>query len=124
MCIRDRQGCRKCHEGIDPWGLPFEQFDAGGIWKQNASEIRAKSTLPDETEVDGFVALREYLAKDRIDQVAFSFLKHLTTYAIGRSLSYNEIETLKEKQVELKADGYRMQDIVQFVVTSQAFLEK
>ena len=121
---RDQQGCRKCHEGIDPWGLPFEQFDAGGIWKQNASEIRAKSTLPDETEVDGFVALREYLAKDRIDQVAFSFLKHLTTYAIGRSLSYNEIETLKEKQVELKADGYRMQDIVQFVVTSQAFLEK
>ena len=121
---RDQQGCRKCHEGIDPWGLPFEQFDAGGIWKTQASKIIAKSTLPDTTEVDGFVALREYLANDRIDQVAFSFLKHMTTYAIGRSLSYNEIETLKEKQLELKADGYRMREMIRFVVTSDAFLEK
>ncbi|MEC9096898.1 MAG: DUF1592 domain-containing protein, partial [Planctomycetota bacterium] len=121
---RDQEGCRKCHEGIDPWGLPFEQFDAGGIWKKNLAEIDAKSTLPDSTEVEGFLALREYLAQDRIDQVAFSFLKHMTTYAIGRSLSYNEIETLKEKQLQLKADGYRMRDMIRFVVTSQAFLEK
>lgn len=121
---RNQEGCRKCHEGIDPWGLPFEQFDASGIWKQNASDIKAASTLPDTTEVEGFLELREYLANDRIDQVAFSFLKHLTTYAIGRSLSYNEIETIKEKQLELKADGYRMRDMVRFVVTSQAFLEK
>lgn len=121
---RDQQGCRKCHEGIDPWGLPFEQFDAGGIWKNNAGEVGAQSTLPDTTEVDGFIALRSYLANQRIDQVAFSFLKHMTTYAIGRSLSYNEIETLKEKQRELKTDGYRMRDLIRFVVTSEAFLEK
>lgn len=121
---RDQQGCRKCHEGIDPWGLPFEQFDAGGIWKKNASEIGSQSTLPDSTEIDGFLALREYLANERIDQVAFSFLKHMTTYAVGRSLSYNEIETLKEKQLQLKADGYRMRNMVRFIVTSQAFLEK
>ena len=121
---RDQQGCRKCHEGIDPWGLPFEQFDAGGIWKNNVGEVGAQSTLPDTTEVDGFIALRSYLANQRIDQVAFSFLKHMTTYAIGRSLSYNEIETLKEKQRELKTDGYRMRDLIRFVVTSEAFLEK
>ena len=48
----------------------------------------------------------------------------MTTYAIGRSLSYNEIETLKEKQLELKTDGYRMRDLIRFVVTSEAFLEK
>jgi uncharacterized membrane protein YheB (UPF0754 family) len=64
------------------------------------------------------------LANERIDQVAFSFLKHMTTYAVGRSLSYNEIETLKEKQLQLKADGYRMRNMVRFIVTSQAFLEK
>ena len=121
---RDQEGCRKCHEGIDPWGLPFEQFDAGGIWKKNFAKADANATLPDATEVDGFLALREYLANDRIDQVAFSFLKHMTTYAVGRSLSYNEIETLKEKQLQLKADGYRMRNMVRFVVTSQAFLEK
>lgn len=121
---RDQEGCRKCHEGIDPWGLPFEQFNAGGIWKKNFAKADANATLPDATEIDGFLALREYLANDRIDQVAFSFLKHMTTYAVGRSLSYNEIETLKEKQLQLKADGYRMRNMVRFVVTSKAFLEK
>ena len=32
-----------------------------------------------------------YLGEDRIDQVAFSVLKHLATYATGRNLTYNEL---------------------------------
>ena len=31
---------------------------------------------------------------------------------------------LKEKHLELKADGYRMRNMVRFVVSRQAFLEK
>ena len=27
---RDQPGCRQCHAKIDPWGIAFEQFDAGG----------------------------------------------------------------------------------------------
>ncbi|MFP6618985.1 MAG: DUF1592 domain-containing protein, partial [Pirellulaceae bacterium] len=34
---RNQKGCVKCHAGIDPWGIPFEQFDAGGRFKQNAT---------------------------------------------------------------------------------------
>ncbi len=48
----------------------------------------------------------------------------LATYATGRSLSYNEIEFLKEKGLQLKANGYRMQDMLRFVVQSELFLEK
>ena len=120
---RNQPGCAKCHSGIDPWGIPFEQFDAGGLFKLNA-KIDTRSTLPDETEVADFNALKKYLANDRIDQVAFGFLKHLSTYAIGRSLSYNEIEFLKEKGVELKVDEYRMQEMIRFVIKSKMFLEK
>jgi hypothetical protein len=119
---RNQEGCAKCHKGIDPWGVPFEQFDAGGLFKKNA--VDARSTLPDETEVADLNELKAYLADDRIDQVAFSFLKHLASYATGRSLTYNEIEFLKEKGIGLKAGEYRMQDMIRFVIRSQLFLEK
>jgi hypothetical protein len=120
---RNQEGCAKCHRGIDPWGIPFEQFDAGGLFKQGAA-VDARSTLPDETEIADMNALKAYLAEDRIDQVAFSFLKHLAAYAAGRSLTYNEIEFLKEKGIGLKADDYRMQDVFRFVVRSEVFLKK
>lgn len=120
---RNQEGCAKCHAGIDPWGIPFEKFDAGGRLKQD-SAVDARSTLPDETEIADLNGLKAYLANDRIDQVAFSFLKHLASYAVGRGLTYNEVVFLREKGLELKPDGYRMQDMMRFVITSDLFLKK
>ena len=84
----------------------------------------AKSTLPDKTEVSGADDLKRYLGEDRIDQVAFSVLKHLATYAAGRTLTYNELDYLKRDGLKLKAGGYRMKDMVRYVVNSKVFLEK
>ncbi len=119
---RNQRGCAQCHAKIDPWGVPFEEFDAGGRLKRDP--VDARSTLPDRTEVAGVNDLRRYLAEDRIDQVAFSVLKHLVTYATGRTLSHNELELLKREGVKLKSNGYRMQDMVRYVVNSPMFLEK
>lgn len=119
---RNQPACSQCHAKIDPWGVPFEEFDAGGRLKQQS--VDAKSTLPDKTEVAGVNELRRYLAEDRIDQVAFSFLKHLMTYGIGRSLTYSELNYLKEDGLKLKAGGYRMQDMIRYVTSSKLFLEK
>ncbi|HVC98465.1 MAG TPA: DUF1592 domain-containing protein, partial [Pirellulales bacterium] len=107
---RNQPGCAKCHSGIDPWGLPWEQFDAGGLLKRGQA-VDARSTLPDGTEVAGANALKAYLAGERLDQVAFSFLKHVGVYATGRSLSYQELESLKEKVLEFKSAGYPVQDL-------------
>ena len=120
---RNQAGCANCHAGIDPWGIPLEQFDAGGLFRADEN-VEAHSLLPDETEVADANGLKAYLANDRIDQVAFSVLKHLATYAIGRSLTWNEIELIREEGLELKPDGYRMQDMIRFVVRSGIFLEK
>ena len=119
---RNQNGCRQCHAKIDPWGVAFEQFDAGGRLK--AQPVDAKSTLPDKTEIDGANGLKRYLAEDRIDQVAFSFLKHLTTFATGRTLTYSELEYLKQDSRKMKPSGYRMQDLFRYVVNSKMFLEK
>ena len=120
---RNQKGCVQCHAGIDPWGLPFEEFDAAGLLKKK--KVDASSTLPDSTEVAGTNALKKYLSTNRIDQVAFSFLKHLASYAIGRSLTFNELEHLKnEGKKVLGARGYRMKDCIQFVIESPMFMEK
>ena len=119
---RDQPGCAQCHAKIDPWGVPFEELDAGGRLK--ASSVDARSTLPDGTEVTGVNDLKRYLSQDRIDQVAFSVLKHLATYANGRSLSYNELNYLKQDGAKLRPDGYRMQDMIRYVVSNKLFLEK
>lgn len=119
---RQQPGCAQCHSQIDPWGLPFEEFDAGGRWKKAPVDARAK--LPDGAEADGFLALRRHLADERLDQVAFSFLKHLSIYATGRSLTYNEVEWLRQHGADLRRDGYRTRDMIRFVVQSPLFLEK
>jgi hypothetical protein len=119
---RNQPGCVQCHLKIDPWGVPFEEFDAGG--RLSKQTVDAQSTLPDKTNVTGVQDLKSYLANDRIDQVAFSVLRHLTIYAIGRDLTYNETLYLKQNALSLKANGYLMQDLIQFVVHSPMFLEK
>ncbi|MGH7171790.1 MAG: DUF1588 domain-containing protein, partial [Gemmataceae bacterium] len=119
---RHQKACAQCHAKIDPWGVPFEEYDAGGRFKRKLPD--ARSTLPDKTDVAGVADLKRYLAHDRIDQVAFSVLKHLATYATGRSLTYRELEQLKKDGVKLKAKDYRMKDLIRFVVNSAVFLEK
>jgi hypothetical protein len=120
---RNQKGCAKCHGGIDPWGLPFESFDAGGLLKKTPG-TDARSKLPDGTEVSDLNGLKTYLARDRIDQVAFSFLKHAATYAVGRSLTYNELTFLQEQSIQLRPNDYRMQELLRFVIKSDLFLKK
>lgn len=120
---RNNKGCANCHAGIDPWGLPFESFDAGGLFKKGAN-IAVTSTLPDKTEIQNLNELKAYLARDRIDRVAFSFMKHVASYAVGRSLTFHEVVFLEEEGLQLKSRDYRMQDMIRFIVNSEMFLTK
>lgn len=120
---RNQEGCAKCHSGIDPWGMPFEKYDAGGLFKKDPA-VDARSKLPDGTEVEDLRALKAYLVRDRIDQLAFSFLKHIACYATGRSLTYNELVFLQKECIKLRSCDYRVQDLIRFVVKSDVFLKK
>jgi hypothetical protein len=119
---RNQEGCAKCHAGIDPWGMPFEKYDAAGLFKKDPVDARSK--LPDGTEVADLRGLKAYLVRDRIDQVAFSFLKHIACYAAGRSLTYNELVFLRKECIKLREYDYRMQELIRFVVKSDLFLKK
>lgn len=120
---RNQEGCAKCHAGIDPWGLPFESYDAGGLFQKN-SRTDPRSQLPDGTSVDDLNGLKSYLVNHRINRVAFSFLKHIACYANGRSLTYNELVFLEKECINSRLNDYRIQDLIKFVVRSDVFLKK
>ena len=82
------------------------------------------SELPDGTKIRGFQELREYLLRDRQDQVAFSLAKHLAIYATGRSLTYNEMAWLRENIQQHRDSGYRICDIVRWIIHSDIFDKK
>ena len=46
---RDVRGCAQCHSGIDPWGLPFEQYDASGRAKHLAIYACGRGLTYNET---------------------------------------------------------------------------
>lgn len=121
---RNQKGCVKCHTGIDPWGIPFESFDAGGLLKPASIPVDPSSKLPDGTQVEDMNGLKAYLAQDRIEQVAFSFMKHLATYATGRSLTYNELQFLQEQSAAMKGSDYPVQEMMRRVIGSDLFLKK
>ena len=120
---RDAKGCANCHAGIDPWGFAFERINAGGRYS-DGPDIDDSSQLPDGTEIAGLHDLKNYLVNDQIDRVAFSFMKHLATYAVGRELKMREVVQLEEEALQLRSQEYRLRDMIRFVVKSDMFLKK
>ncbi len=120
---RDVRGCAQCHSGIDPWGLPFEHFDASGKARTDGT-FDSATTLSNGVKLQDFHAFRAYLAQNRQDQIALSLAKHLATYACGRQLTYNETLWLKENIGQLKDSGYRVADIVRWIIHSDLFDKK
>lgn len=119
---RNQPGCAGCHAGIDPWGFPLEQFDAGGLLRKDP--VDAVGNLPDGTTVGDAADLRRYLAEDREEQVIFSILRHLAAAGAGRSLAWSELEWLRGEAKRLRSAGSGCRELLQSVVVSPIFLEK
>jgi len=86
--------------------------------------VDATTTLQNGRKLAGVVELKEYLSGEMLDQVAFSFAKHLAIYANGRTLSYRENLDLKEELGRLRSEKAGVKDIIHMVVRSESFLKK
>ena len=132
---RSKAACNDCHRGIDPWGVAFENYDALGIWR-TAAKVRQKgkrlktvavdssAELPDGTAVKGPQALRRYLLEKRAPQFARGFVRHLLTYALGRSLEVTDGPFVDKLTDEFIKTGYRIKPLVLAIVDSPAFRTK
>jgi len=119
---RSAKGCTGCHEGIDPWGLPFEAFDAAGRLRSDA--VDAASRLPDGTVVADFTAFRDHVRTALLDDVVAELLRRLATYGCGRPPVGADAKMYRELAVALRARGAGVRDALQAVVASAPFLTK
>ncbi|WDE97902.1 DUF1592 domain-containing protein [Lentisphaera profundi] len=120
---RDKAACRDCHMKIDPWGLPFEHYDTTGRIKAPSELISADTVFPDGTEVNGLNELKAYLINEKADLVSRSLVRHLSAYAMGRSLSFADDYEIKAILKDAKSSNYQIHSIIESIVKSDLFLK-
>ncbi len=120
---RNQAACRSCHLKIDPWGIALENFDAIGGWRTHVrgQPADAKSVLFNQQELDGVDGLKRFLLEHRQDQFARALVSKLTTYAIGRPLTFSDRAEIDQITAELRRQGDGLGTLVRLIVQSKLF---
>ena len=120
---RNKAACMSCHVKIDPWGIAFENFDALGNWRTHAEgkDIDALGLLYNEQELDGVDGVKRYLLANRQDQFARAIVHKMTTFALGRPLTFGDRSSVERLTAEFRKEGDGLATLVTLIVTSELF---
>ena len=148
---REVESCNDCHVRLDPWGIPFERYNAIGKYQPvipkegtrvegflrtkhkdsegydayletlNKVEVDATARVPHGPEVDGMQDLKDYLIKDRVDDIAENVVRRLLTYGLGRALSYRDRYAVEELVKKSKDTDHALGDMIVSVCLSDKF---
>jgi hypothetical protein len=125
---RSKPTCFSCHGIMDPLGLALENFNAVGQYRANDPDtltlIDTMGQLPDGTEISGPDALRRALVERPDHQFVQALTENVMTYALGRSLDYRDMPTVRRIVKQGAADKFRFKSIVLGVVSSDAFRKR
>ncbi|MCB9881240.1 MAG: DUF1592 domain-containing protein [Planctomycetes bacterium] len=120
---RKNPSCTDCHLSIDPYGVVFERFNAGGLFETTrlGRPIDTATTMPDGTAIDGVDELKAYLLGPRRDDFVAAVIEHLFAYALGRVVGFADEEELAALQESVARDGFTMRSLVRHVIRSRSF---
>ena len=120
---RSDAACYSCHARIDPWGIAFENYDALGSYrtKINDKPVDAAAFLFNKQPLEGMNGLKRYLLQERQDQFARAMVRKMTTYALGRPLSFSDHAEVEELAAEFRKKGDRLGDLIYLVTQSGIF---
>ncbi|MBT3635434.1 MAG: DUF1592 domain-containing protein [Opitutae bacterium] len=123
---RSDPACYSCHARIDPWGIAFENYDALGSYrtKINNKPVDATSFLFSKQSLKGMNGLKRYLLEERQDQFARAMVRKMTTYALGRPLSFSDHAEVEDLAAKFRKKGDRLVDLVFLVTQSGIFNSK
>jgi hypothetical protein len=122
---RSVSSCNHCHGVIDPYGQPLESFNAIGQLR-----VRERDTGVDVDPVGTMAGtgqrltgpedLRAALVADS-GQFVQALTEKLMTFALGRSVEYFDMPTVRSIVAQAEAEGYRFETLVRGIVASPAF---
>ena len=149
---RTVESCNDCHGRLDPWGIPFERYNAIGKYQPlvpregtrvrgfnkkkdrdlvgyakylksvNTQEVQANAQIPNGPQVDGMPQLKAHLLKSRTRDIAENVIRRLLTYAIGRELTFQDRYEVEKILVQAKKNGYKLQDMIVLICQSKSFV--
>lgn len=148
---REVESCNDCHVRLDPWGIPFERYNAIGKFQPvvpkegtrvegflrtkhedgegyvtyletlNKVTVDATARVPHGPEIDGMQDLKDYLLKERVDDIAENVIRRLLTYSLGRALTYRDRYAVEELVKKAKGSDYALGDMIVSVCLSDTF---
>lgn len=148
---RRKESCRDCHSRLDPWGIPFERYNAVGKFQPmvpkegtrvsgfdsrrhkdlsdyrayvsslNTVPVDAQSRVPGGPKVDGMPALKSYLLENRSDDIGKNVLRRLLSYGLGRELTWHDRFAVQELFEQTKAKDFRFRDMIVSICQSKLF---
>ena len=123
---RSQPACMSCHAKIDPWGIAFENFDAIGSWRTqvNGKPVDATSQLFNKQKLNGIYGLKRFLLANRQDQFARAIVHKMSTFALGRPLTFGDRSSVDQTTADLRKQGDGLATMVTLIVTSDLFQSK
>lgn len=151
---RTVESCNDCHFRLDPWGIPFEDYNAIGRYQPkvpkdgtrvngfnkdnhknlagyqaylnsiNTVDVMASARVPHGPEIDGMRALKDYLLKERRDDIARNVIRRLLAYSVGRKLTYRDRFAVDAIYEQVEETDFRIRDIIVSICLSDAFHRK
>jgi hypothetical protein len=123
---RSDAACYSCHARIDPWGIAFENYDALGSYRTKIKNepVDAAALLFNKQSLQGMKGLKRYLLEERQDQFARAMVRKMTTYALGRPLSFSDHAEVEDLAAKFRKKGDRLGDLIYLVTQSGIFNSK
>ena len=129
------ESCRDCHSKIDPWGVPFENYNALGQWREGTSDPLVKTahqrvTVDPSTQLrNGKIILnlddlKHYILTDKKPQFRRAIVRKVMAYSLGRYLEFSDRTAVESICEILENDGDSFQTLLKQIVLSEPFLSK
>lgn len=143
---RSMESCGVCHNKIDPPGFALEGFDPIGGYrthfrslgsgepvdlKVNGRQVGYRTGPPvdasgettDGSHFQGFQDYRELLVRDP-SKLAATLTSKLLTFATGREMGFSDRATIDRIVDQSSAEGFRVRDLIEAIVSSETFRQK
>jgi len=124
--------CAACHRKIDPYGLAFDNYDAIGRWRTEETvgdgsganpRVDASGEMPDGRKFADAAEFKRLLLSD-LDKFNATFVEKLATFAMRRTMSWDDQARLAEVADAAKQADYRVAAIVEALVLSDLFRQR
>lgn len=140
---RNNDACKNCHRKIDPWGVPFENYDASGAWRdqvlivsRSAGQPKKRkkpvfektyvgidrvSTLPDDVTINGVGELKDYLVSRRKIDFARALTERILACALSRDIDYHDEDLVNHLVDIFGKNNHSVPTLIREIVQSDEF---